>query len=96
MKQNYQRKKKYNKLYKKNIINKNYAKTNIIWKYFNIKNLGEYHDLYLIIDIYLLIDVFKNFRDMCLNYYELNPTYYITLPNYSWNAFLSLTGIRLQ
>ena len=57
----------YNKLYKENIINKDYAKTNIVWKYFNIKNLGKYHNLYLMIDVYLLIDIFKNFRDMCLN-----------------------------
>ena len=47
-------------------------------------------------DVYLLADVFENFRDMCLNYYGLDPAYYITLPNYSWNAFLSLTGVRLQ
>ena len=48
---------------------------------FNIKNLGEYHDLYLMTDVYLLTDVFENFRDMCLNYYGLDPAYYITLPN---------------
>ena len=47
-------------------------------------------------DVYLLTDVFENFRDMCLNYYGLDPAYYITLPNYSWNAFLSLTGVRLE
>ena len=47
-------------------------------------------------DVYLLTDVFENFRDMCLNYYGLDPAYYLTLPNYSWNAFLSLTGVRLQ
>ena len=47
-------------------------------------------------DVYLLTDVFENFRDMCLNYYGLGPAYYLTLPNYSWNAFLSLTGVRLQ
>ena len=47
-------------------------------------------------DVYLLTGVFENFRDMCLNYYGLDPAYYITLPNYSWNAFLSLTGVRLE
>ena len=47
-------------------------------------------------DVYLLTDVFEHFRDMCLNYYVLDPAYYITLPNYSWNDFLSLTGVRLQ
>ena len=31
-------------------------------------------------DVYLLTDVFENFRDMCLNYYGLDPAYYITLP----------------
>jgi len=48
------------------------------------------------IDVYLLIDVFENFRDMYLSFYGLDPAYYIILSNYSWNAFLSLTGVRLQ
>ena len=47
-------------------------------------------------DVYFLTDVFENFRDMCLNYYRLDPAYYLTLPNYFWNAFLSLTGVKLQ
>ena len=86
----------YSKLYEENITDKDYARANIVLKHFNIKNLGEYHDLYLMTDVYLLTDVFENFRDMCLNYYGLDPAYYITLPNYSWNAFLSLTGVRLE
>ena len=86
----------YSKLYEENIADKDYTRANIVWKHFNIKNLGGYHDLYLMTDVYLLTDVFENFRDMCLNYYGLDPAYCITLPNYSWNAFLSLTGVRLQ
>ena len=86
----------YSQLYEENITDKDYARANIVWTHFSIKNLGEYHDLYLMTDVYLLTDVFENFRDMCLNYYGLDPAYYITLPNYSWNAFLSLTGVRLQ
>ena len=80
----------YSQLYEENITDKDYARANIVWKHFNIKNLGEYHDLYL------MTDNFENFGDMCLNYYGLDPAYYLTLPNYSWNAFLSLTGVRLQ
>ena len=86
----------YSHLYEESITDKDYARANIVWKHFNIKNLGEYHDLYLMTDVYLLTDVFENFRDMCLNYYGLDPAYYLTLPNYSWNAFLSLTEVRLQ
>ena len=86
----------YSHLYEENTTDKDYARANIVWKHFNIRNLGEYHDLYLMTDVYLLTDVFEKFRDMCLNYYGLDPAYYLTLPNYSWNAFLSLTGVKLQ
>ena len=86
----------YRQLYEENITDKDYARANIVWKHFRTKNLGEYHDLYLMTAVYSLTSLFEEFRDMCLNYYGLDPAYFITLPNYYWNAFLSLTGIRLQ
>ena len=45
-----------------------YAKR--VCKDFEIKNLGEYHDLYLKSDT-LLLTAFENFRKMCLKIYEL-------------------------
>ena len=86
----------YSQLQEQHITDKDYARAKIIWKHFDIKILGEYHDLYLMTDVYLLTDVFENFRDMCLNYYGLDPAYYVTLPNYSWNVFLYMTGAKLE
>ena len=37
-----------------------------------MKNPGEYYDLYVQSDALLLADVFENFRNMCLETYELD------------------------
>ena len=42
-------------------------------KNFEIKRLGEYHDLYVQGDTLLLAPVFENFQDMCLEIYEPDP-----------------------
>ena len=63
---------------------------------FNIKTLGEYHDLYLKSDVLLLSDVFENFRETCFQYNKLDPAHYYGAPGLSWNACLKMTGIELE
>ena len=86
----------YSRLTEEDITNDDYTKAKQIWKHFDIKNMGEYHDLYLKTDVLLLTDVFENFRDMCLSYYGLDPVYYYTLPNFAFDAMLKLTGIEID
>ena len=43
---------------------------------FKIKNLGEYHVLYVQSDTTLLADVFEGFRDKCIEIYELDPAHF--------------------
>ena len=63
----------YSKLNDCGITDKEYEHAERIWKEFEIKNLGEYHDLYLKSDVLLLADVFEEFRNICLENYSLDP-----------------------
>ena len=48
----------------KDITDPNYAYVKRVCKDFEIKNLGEYHDLYVKSDTILLADIFENFQNM--------------------------------
>ena len=47
-------------------------------------------------DVLLLTDVFEHFRDLCLEYYGLDPAHYFTLPNFAWHAMLLKTGFEID
>ena len=51
-----------------------------VCKDFNIKNFGEYHDLYLMKDTLFLDDVLENFRKICLKIYQLDPVKFLSAP----------------
>ena len=58
--------------------------------------MGEYHDLYVQSDTLLLAHVFKNFRDMCLKEYELDPAHFLSLSGLAWQACLKKTNVQLE
>ena len=55
---------------------------------FEVKKLGEYHDLHLKSDTLLLADVFENFRKMCFRIYHLDPVKFLSAPGLPWQAVL--------
>ena len=86
----------YSKLYDEHITEGEYEITNLVWNIFQLKYMGEYHDLYLKTEVLLLTDAFEHFRNLCMKYYELDPAYYMTLPRFAWDAMLKKTKITLD
>ena len=70
----------YSHLNTEDITDPDYAHTKRVCKDLEIKNLGEYRDLYVQNDTLLLADVFENFRNMCLKIYELDPAKFPSAP----------------
>ena len=72
-----------------------YRHSRRIYKELDNKNLGDYHDLYVQGDT-LLADVFDNFRNKCIDIYELDPAHFSSVTGLAWQACLKKTKVKLE
>ena len=92
----YLKKKKKKKMQITDITDADCMHAKTVCKDFQIKNLGEYHDLYLKSDTLLLSDGFENFRKTCLKVYHLDPVKFLRAPGLAWQAALKKTKVKLE
>ena len=61
----------------------------------NVFKMNTTSDIYLKTDVLLLADVSKNFINVCLEYYELDPCHYFISCRLSSDVMLKMTKIEL-
>ena len=86
----------YSKLNNTNISNEEYKHAQNVWKTFKCKTMRDYHNLYLKTDVMLLADVMENYRNVCIDNYELDPLWYYTAPGLAWDAALKISNVKLE
>ena len=86
----------YSELNLEDITEKDYAHTQKVFKELKLKNLGNYHDLYVQSDTLLLADVFENFRNKCIEIYELDPAHFLSAPGLAWQACLKKARVKVE
>ena len=86
----------YSNLNMSSISEEDYQHAQKVWEEFGIRNLGDYHDLYLRTDVVLQANVYEAFRDTCLEHYKLDPAHFYTSPGLARKACLKCTGIKLE
>ena len=70
------------------ITDADYAYAERVCKEFEIKNLGEYYNLYVQSNTLLSADAFENFRNICLKIYQLDLTCFFSVPGLARQAAL--------
>ena len=86
----------YSKLNMSGISKEDYQHAKNVWHKFKLKNMGDYHDLYLETDMILLANVFESFRKVCIKNYGLDLAHFYTAPGLAWKACLKKTGVNLE
>ena len=79
----------------KNISEDDYEYVKFVYEKF-CKNFGEFHDLYMKVDVLLHADVMENFRKDAYGGFKLDPFNYITQASYAWDCVLKFSGVELE
>ena len=86
----------YSSLKLDNISEEDYDKTLEIYEKLNCKNIKEYLDIYLKLDICLQTDIFNVFRNCIWNKFEIDCSKYITSCSLSLDLMLKYTGVKIE
>ena len=79
-----------------NISEEDYNKTLETYKKSNCKNIKEYLDIYLKLDICLEADIFNVFRNSIWNKFEIDCGKYITSCSLSLDLMFKYTGVKIE
>ena len=86
----------YSTLSEETISERDYQFARKVWKKFKCSNLLDYAELYCKIDTVLLAEIFQKFRKDMMLFSNLDPARYISLPAFSFDSMLKITGCELQ
>lgn len=86
----------FNSLIDEDISDDDYDHAKLIWHKFKCKNLGDFSDFYLKLDVLLLSEIFENYRKNIFKHYKLEPVFYLTLPSLTLDAALLFSNIEIQ
>ena len=78
------------------ISDKEYKKVKLFYKKMGFKNLKEFLQCYLTLDITLLADIFLNFRNTIFNQFELDCSKYISAPSLSKDCALKYSKCKIE
>ena len=86
----------YSSLTEEDIFEIDYTHAQRVFNHFNMTNLRDYHNFYLLTDVLLPADMFENFRDVFLQHYGLDPAHNYTFSSLTWQVALKMMDVELD
>ncbi|OXA39344.1 putative DNA polymerase [Folsomia candida] len=67
-----------------------------VWDRYQIKNLGEWHDVYCLLDVTILADCLERTREILWESYGLDVAHYLSLPMIAFDGVCKLGEVDLE
>ena len=90
------REKFFNSLQQEHVSERDYEHALSIFRLGKFRNLGEYIEAYLRVDVGLLANVFCNWHNILHKLYELDCSFYWSLSSFSFDCFLKSNKTELE
>ena len=86
----------YSEMYLEDITDKDYTDAQKVFEELGLKSKGDYHDLFVQSYTLFFADLFENYRNKCIEIYELDPAHLLSAPGLAWQACLKKTGVKSE
>ncbi|XP_021958588.2 uncharacterized protein LOC110854461 [Folsomia candida] len=86
----------YNDLNDQPLDQKVYDHAKQVWESFNVQNLGDWHNLYVLLDVTLLADCMERSREILWDSYNLDLAHYFSLPMIAYDACCKMGKAKLD
>ncbi|GIX84040.1 c2H2-type domain-containing protein [Caerostris darwini] len=86
----------HNILTNSSISNRDYNHALTVFEAFECKTFSNYLEIYQNVDVVMLAEIFLSFRRTSMQSYHLDPVYFITSAQLTWNAGLKIIKVELQ
>lgn len=86
----------FNDLTEEVCSNDDYNNAKLTWSSYKIKDLGEWHDLYCLLDVTILADCMERTRDILWDSYGLDVAHYFSLPMIAFDGVCKLGNVELD
>ena len=86
----------YSELYLEDITDKDYTHAQKVFKELELKNLGDCHDIVCSKRYIIVCRCIENFRNKCIEIYELDPTHFLSAPGLAWQACSKKTEVEAE
>jgi hypothetical protein len=86
----------YSKLTEETITEAEHQFAEQVWETFECKNLLEYSNVYVQIDVLILAEIFENYRVFSHKFSGLDPVHYLGTPGFSFDSMLKITKVEIE
>lgn len=66
-----------------------------LWKREKFNTFSDFHNYYMKCDVLQLADIFEEFRESCLNSFNLDPVYFQGAPSFTWQLSLKQAADKM-